>query len=114
MQFGKNQRRVVRDLKNGCHLGWHINLDTNEEQAWITDDEKSDYFEISLKMLNSLFKKYVITGFMEMSTVSPAPNTETWRYDLDKSELFELWFPSCIGDVGYWEEMTDRQPEVHE
>lgn len=110
MQFGKVQKRILKDLKRGCHIGLFVDLNNGKREIWITDDDKGDKWEISERLLNSLAKKGILVRSLEHQTVQP--DTEVWRFDLDRRALKELWFPSLIGTIGFWEEFIDREPET--
>ena len=83
--LGKRQKEVCRMLLNGHHITIFKDYDTHQEEQNIVDEDKSNFYEISGKMIGSLVKRGLLDWKSVYSTVQP--NTETLQFNLKESVI---------------------------
>lgn len=93
-RLGKRQTEVLKMLLNDHHISVFVDLDNNLTEECISDDDKSNTYDLPGKnMIGALLKRGLIEGKRVYSTVQP--NTEHLEFRI-RPEALEWVRKACI------------------
>lgn len=90
--LGKRQKEAIRHLLDGKHISVMQDLSRMTQEQHITDEDKSEWIEISEPVIRSLINRELLTVRKVYSTTQP--DTEHYEMRL-KSEMVELARMAC-------------------
>lgn len=90
--LGKRQKEAIRHLLDGKHISVMQDLSRMTQEQHITDEDKSDWIEISEPIIRSLIKR----NFLEIRNVYSTVQPDTEHYEMRlKSEMVDLARTAC-------------------